>query len=226
MGIVYKITNKINNKCYIGITKHSFRKRYNHKDDWWNAPSVNPLLKNAVNKYGSVNFEVSIVEEVKKEELEKREIFYIKHFNSMSPGGYNLTSGGNYKYEVSLETKIKMKKAQKRIVESGKVIWNKNKKLSKTHINNIKKTKKENFKSGKVVAWNKNKKTGPMSEQAKINSGNAHKKPIICKDKDLNIIKKYDGAIDAKKNGFNPSGITLCCKGKIKTHRGLFWEYA
>lgn len=44
---VYKITNLINNKCYIGITRNNFRQRYNYKDDWWNTKSINILLKNS-----------------------------------------------------------------------------------------------------------------------------------------------------------------------------------
>jgi len=62
MGQVYKITNTITNQSYIGITKNTFRIRYNCRDDWWNK-NHNQYLHNSVLKYGPTNFTVEILEE-------------------------------------------------------------------------------------------------------------------------------------------------------------------
>lgn len=54
------------------------------------------LLNNAINKYGSENFKVELIHECPVEELNYFETFYIKEQNTISPNGYNLTSGGNH----------------------------------------------------------------------------------------------------------------------------------
>jgi len=226
MGCVYKITNTINNKCYIGITKNTFRKRYNHRDDWWNAPSVNSLIKSSVKKYGNENFKVDILEKCKNEELEEREKYYIKINNSFVPNGYNLTTGGNYRYKVSISSKLKNSKTNKKRYKNGAKTWNKGKKLSKEHINRIIEVKKKKFKNGELVPWNKGKKIGPMSRQAAKNSAEAHKKPVSCFDKNGKFIKKYPGSVDTKIDGFNPTQVTGCCKGRNKSHKGFIFKYA
>lgn len=59
-----------------------------------------------------------------------------------------------------------------------------------------------------------------------LNSANAHKKKIMCINPNTNeIIKIYNGLIDTKVDGFNPSCVCLCCKGKIKTHKKFIWKY-
>ena len=58
-GIIDKITNKVNNKSYIGQTRYSleFRwRQHQHKKD-------NTYFHNAIKKYGVDNFELSILEE-------------------------------------------------------------------------------------------------------------------------------------------------------------------
>lgn len=223
MGEVYKITNKINNKCYIGITKHTFRERYNHRDDWWNAPRVNRKLLNAVKKYGPDNFKVEILLRCEHGKLEEMEIYYISLYNSFNDG-YNLTSGGNYSYVISEETRIKNSESVKKQFKNGRVVWNKGKKLKSSHINKSTETKKKRFASGEITPWNKGKKTGRPSETAVINSAIAHKKPVECYYNGT-LVKTYDGLVDTKVDGFNPVQVCLCCKGKVKTHKKHTFKY-
>lgn len=51
--------------------------------------------------------------------------------------------------------------------------------------------------------------------------------PIICYDKNGNIIKKYKSIQSVKKDGFNPSKVCSVCKNKYgrKTHKGYIWKY-
>tara|TARA_R100001086_G_scaffold236386_2_gene159816 strand:- start:708 stop:1394 length:687 start_codon:yes stop_codon:yes gene_type:complete len=226
MGIVYKITNSINNKCYIGISKNTFRKRYNHRDDWWNAPSVNKILKQSIEKHGYENFKVEILENCEKTELEEKEKYYINKFNSFIPNGYNLTTGGSYSYEVSIESKLKNSETNKNRYKNGAVVWNKGKKLTKVHKEKNSKTKKKLYNEGKLIPWNKGKKIGPMKKSHILKSAKAHKKQIKRINKTtLEVEKIYEGLIDAKCDGFNPSCISQCCKKKLKSHKGYFWEY-
>lgn len=89
---LYKITNKINNKKYIGIT-NSYKRRFRqHKTNH----NPNSLICKAIQKYGENNF----IFEVLKENLSiqqacQLEQQYIKNENSLVPNGYNISKGGN-----------------------------------------------------------------------------------------------------------------------------------
>lgn len=108
---VYIHINKVNLKCYIGITSNEPKRR-------WGAGSgynSNKYFKRAIDKYGWKNFyHVVLHSELVKQDAQQLEIFYIKLFDSKSPNGYNLSSGGEGAsgYRHSLETREKMSKAQ------------------------------------------------------------------------------------------------------------------
>lgn len=89
-GIIYKITNKVNGKSYIGQTRYTieFRlKQHQYKKD-------NTYFHNAIQKYGIENFDMKILEECNIEDLNSREIFYIAKYDTFK-NGYNLTIGGD-----------------------------------------------------------------------------------------------------------------------------------
>ena len=94
---IYKITNKINGKSYIGQSVN-IQKRFNaHKSTAFNPNSKiydSPLYK-AIRKYGIENFEFKILEECDETELDDKEIFYISKYQTNSKMGYNQDSGGN-----------------------------------------------------------------------------------------------------------------------------------
>ena len=93
-GIIYKATNKINNKMYIGkTTKGLFRRRTEHL--CFNEPKT--YFQSAIRKYGPESFEWEILKECSsREELDSSEIFFIGEFKSnTSKIGYNLTGGGD-----------------------------------------------------------------------------------------------------------------------------------
>lgn len=94
---VYKITNQINKKCYIGSTKDPKKRWQQHKNSsvWESCPSYNYPLQKAMRKYGIDNFSFEILEELKTvEELDQREQYYIKFYNTITPNGYNILEGG------------------------------------------------------------------------------------------------------------------------------------
>lgn len=87
--IVYKITNKINNKIYIGQTNNLKRRIQEHKHDKRN----NHPIHNAIKKYGWENFEIEILYQGENyNEEEKKWITYYDSRNKTK--GYNIVSGG------------------------------------------------------------------------------------------------------------------------------------
>lgn len=90
---VYQITNRINNKVYIGIT-NNYKKRWeNHKCN--NDPSM--AIAKAIKKYGKDNFNFEVLySNLTIEEAEKLEIELIQEKNSLVPNGYNVSQGGLY----------------------------------------------------------------------------------------------------------------------------------
>lgn len=89
---IYKITNKLNNKSYIGQTKDYIRRFQEHRkmSSLKNSNYI-CLLYRAFNKYGLDNFSFGILEIT--ENYNEREIYYIKLFDSVK-NGYNITKGG------------------------------------------------------------------------------------------------------------------------------------
>ena len=89
-GYIYKFTNLLNNKVYIG--KHKYDKL--ELDKKYLTSGI--LINKSIHKYGIQNFThelICICEDLT--ELNQKEIFYINYFNSFYPNGYNLTKGGD-----------------------------------------------------------------------------------------------------------------------------------
>ena len=110
---IYKITNKINGKCYIGQSNDIHRR---WKQELAPNAKLNPHLARAFEKYGIDNFEFEIIEECRREQLNEREQFYIEIYHSIDPKlGYNKTEGGDGNlgrhFIMSEEQKEKIRKA-------------------------------------------------------------------------------------------------------------------
>lgn len=94
---IYKITNNINNHCYIGQSIHIEDRWNEHKNKYnWERENKKPLYL-AFQKYGLENFTFEIIEECKPEQLNLKEQYWIDYFNSYK-NGYNMTCGGETNY--------------------------------------------------------------------------------------------------------------------------------
>lgn len=107
---IYKITNLINGKCYIGKSLDVEKRLKEHREL---SPKSRPYLINAIKKYGIQNFLFEILEESTIEKYGEREEYWIKYYNSLSPNGYNLTTGNEKKcgWHHNEETKKKISKS-------------------------------------------------------------------------------------------------------------------
>jgi group I intron endonuclease len=102
---IYKLTNKVNNKSYIGFTKRWPQRIKEHS---WAC--TNMLIHKAIRKYGMDSFESSILYQGEDKDftLSIMEPHYIKMYNTLIEG-YNQTSGGEgTSVQKSIEHKRKI----------------------------------------------------------------------------------------------------------------------
>ena len=93
---VYKITNNINNKIYIGIT-NNYKKRWSNEKSNSKNPAKQQVITRAIAKYGADNFNFEILfSNLSIEEACIKEAQLIQQFNSLVPNGYNVDKGGSY----------------------------------------------------------------------------------------------------------------------------------
>lgn len=141
--IIYKCQNKINNKIYIGKTVRTLNAR--KKQHYRNINVHNFKFYKALKKYKESDFQWSEIDTANNKEcLNKKEIYWIKYYNSFEVG-YNSTLGGEgtlgfHHYDdtknkmmgriISKETKEKVSKANALRVVSSET----KEKMSKSHI--------------------------------------------------------------------------------------------
>ncbi|KYD28159.1 NUMOD3 domain-containing DNA-binding protein [Geobacillus stearothermophilus] len=203
--IIYKITNKLNGKIYIGQTVRTLEERieeYKRKR--------RTAIERAIQKYGIENFNFEVIDTAETpEELNEKEIKWIKHFNCIHPNGYNLCEGGgNTKgYKHKEESKKKMSKSKK-----GRFIGENNPFFGKTHSEETRKR------------WSEQRKGRVLSDEwrKKLSENNAFKRKVINLD-----TKEIFDSVKAAADKYNvpSSNISRCCKGKRPTSAGYRWMY-
>ena len=223
---IYKVTNKINKKSYIGQSKNIEQRLKDHK---LVCRERNVLLKRALKKYGVENFDYEIIEECKLNELDEREIYWI---NKLKPE-YNLDTGGkgSPNHIVTDETKRVLK-------QKGKEFWNNLDEKTKQKIIN------QNLK-GPAIGHKVSKETREKLRQC--NLGKKQSKETIEKRKQTMIEKKKNGYIQTNgnhrkkvicietgeifnslkeaKDKYNLSTLCGHLKGRYETCKGKHYKY-
>jgi group I intron endonuclease len=155
------------------------------------------FIDNAIRKYGWDNFE-KFVYIVPENDLDYFEVELIKNLNTLSPSGYNLTTGGNKYKRFSEESKIKLSLSQ--------IELNKNRKnpfYGKHH-------DLETRKRMSLNAWDKWGEKHPRAIK------------IIC----IETGKIYSTLSEPEKIlNISRASICSCCKGRLKTAGGFHWMY-
>ena len=239
--IIYKTTNLINGKIYVG---------QDSKNNFEYLGSGN-LIRRSVKKYGKENFKKEILCECKtKEELNEREIYWIKKLKSQNKNiGYNITDGGNQistvksvKEKISQTLKGKknselsnfkrsktLKEFYQKHPKRKEEISQRNKKYWRIKENRLKQKKnRENFfqlnSNHKKYLSEKIKKLY-QNEELRKKCGNGHRK-ILQYDRNGNFIKQYNSIKEAaEENNIFAQNISTCCRKKIKQSCGFIWKY-
>lgn len=173
---VYKITNKVTNKIYIGITNQGSGARYRHH--WYESRIGEPSpIHRSMAKYGEDNFTLEIIDFADTyDELKEKEKYWIKQYNSTDKSiGYNLTEGGDgtfgRKHSEDTKEKIRQKALGRKVSEETK------KKMSETRLGKCSDKQREHL--------------------LKLTVGQSKK--IYQYDTDFNLIGEYDSIKEASK---------------------------
>ena len=93
-GCIYLVTDQCG-KRYVGMTKHTPGARWRAHLAEARLDKSTSYLHSAIRKHGAAYFEVTLLEGgVEFNQLSTREVWWIANLNTLHPGGYNLTSGG------------------------------------------------------------------------------------------------------------------------------------
>lgn len=252
--IIYKVTNRINGKIYIGQTIQPLVIR-------WDAHTRKGcVLYAAIQKYGKENFTVEQIDTAtSRDELDQKEQYWIAHYDCIAPKGYNLTSGGRH-YEFSdevLKKKLENAPRGEKHPMFGKHHSDETKRKlslaftgSKNHRFGTKMTPEH---KAKLLKINLGKKASEdtkrkMSEsqmgdknhfygkthndEARTKISHSRKQYVGIKHprcravRCLNTGEVYPYIRKASEaTGVHETHISSCCKGKLSHAGGLKWEY-
>lgn len=123
MGYIYKITNILNGRSYIGQTVNTIEQRFiEHKSHYrTNVTNSNRPLYNAFNKYGINNFIIEEIENIPNNLLNERERYWIQYYNTYNKG-YNATLGGDTTILYNYEEIVKLYKKYQNQSEVARIL--------------------------------------------------------------------------------------------------------
>lgn len=222
--VVYCHVNNINNKKYIGITKHS-----NPNIRWRDGRGYSSYIGKAIEKYGWNNFSHYILEEnLSLEEANSKETYYIMLYKTyLSEYGYNLTFGGDTGNQHNYDTVLRIKKGlhdfynneseSHRLERIKKVSDGTKKAMSRPEF-------KEEF-SKKISASNKSKKHREAVRKAHLGKPfpKLYKK-VNQYDLDMNYIQSFDSVKEAALKTGAPN-VSACCRHVYKQSGGYIFRF-
>ena len=210
MGIIYKITNTLNNKMYIGQTTRNIASRWReHKSR--SSPSDGTYLHNAIAKYGENNFVIEQIDNCPDELLNDREIEWITILDTMYPNGYNLTIGGEGHSKIDHSRIVALWEDGKSLCEIASIMG--------IHISTVGKHLREvpsySIKEATIRARN-----GDFSQKSL-------RKGINQYTWDGKFVKHYNSIYEIfpDKNDYRISHLQYACRGNQALWNNYQWRY-
>lgn len=233
IGIIYLITNKINSKVYVGQTICSLDKRWK---EHLRGNGQCRALSSAIKKHGKVNFNIQIIESIEDEErsclidkLDTLERVYIKTYNSLSPNGYNLTSGG-HTARLSLESVDKRANSCKKPIictstgqvfqsttDAAKILG-----LNKKSIHRVLRGERRQYHGLTFEYVSKHKPLSVENAEWKKSKKPRKNAPFICHQNGKIYNKLTEACLDLD---LSVSKLSLVLNGKRKSHKKLTFSY-
>ena len=216
---IYKITNLINNKIYIGQSIHITQRWKEHIQGKGNKELYLDIQKYSVN-----SFTFEIIELCPKEQLNEKESYWIKYYDSVNQG-YNLTDGGsNIIATLSTQKTIFCYDLNGNFLQKYNSLADAERAtgIDNSNISRAAKThgRTKNFQWSYIFY--------PQLKAYKRYVGNVGKnsiKAVIQYDLDMNIINIYHSITEASKiTGINASSISNVCHHRRKTAGNYIWR--
>lgn len=235
MWIIYKHTNLINGKIYIGQTCQKPEKRWDYGCGY---KKHNLHFYNAIKKYGwKSGFSHEIIETniLTQKEANEKETYWIQYYNSKEPNGYNQNNGGLSQsgYHMTEDTKKKIGKKNGKLVrclETNEIFYStmeagRQLNINGKHIADVCNQKRlETY----GLHWEYLHKPLPgntLNEKIQYLENLRHQrksKPIKC----IELNQIFSSGLDAEKElNICRSNISQCCTGKRKIAGGYHWEF-
>ena len=210
MGLIYKITNQINGKIYIGQTIGTLSKRWREHCFEASNGAKTYYLYQAMRKYGIENFNIEQIEQCSNDLLNEREIYWITKYNSYEKG-YNLTPGGNGA-DTSKHSEIF------KLWDQGFGIKTISEKIGYDR-NTI----------TKILSGYENYTIQESNKRAHTNTGKSLGKSVLQLNKNTNeVVAEYESLAQAvRATGVNHANISVVCNKKPGHHTagGFKWKW-
>lgn len=200
---IYRITNLLNGKCYIGQSIDIEKRWAEHKSIYNHPRCSNYHIYKAFRKYGIENFSFSVVEECEQSLLNEREKFWIQHFNSFEHG-YNMTIGGNGTELISRSDVYDLWDDGFSVADIASQMDCSPVTISKIIRGYDKYDKAESIRRGKL--W--------------------HRKPVVQYKLDGSHICEFESISSASNStGVSSDSISACCNRRLKSAGGYLWSF-
>lgn len=187
MTKIYLITNKINNKKYVGKTKRSLKIRFRQHCLAY-GHGIRTYIACAINKYGEENFTIEELATCKDDDFAYFESYYIQLYQThYTQNGYNITYGGDDNPMDDINVINKHKSIMKKTAYKHVNDW-KHREFTEEYRQNLSKAMR-----------NRMLRDGDEAIKGLINYNNSRKIAVAMLDKDDNIIKIFPSISDACK---------------------------
>ena len=236
MAYIYKIYNDINEKVYIGQTKHEIHIRFKeHIKAAKSNSRKNVVLYKAMRKYGIENFHIEMIEECSEDKLDEKEIYWISFYDSYNKG-YNMTlgGGGGQTLPTAIHRKINGTPIQQydldgnfiaEYISSGEAAEQTN--TQQDEINRCC-VRSRNAYSANNFIWKRKYDDTPIEIWVEANKRKMGRKIVEQYDLNDDLIQTYPSIAEASK-AISPTGNHACisnaCNGKRKTAYGYKWKF-
>ena len=206
MGYIYKISNDINDKVYIGKTLASISDRWKeHLSDMDKRKNEKRPLYSAMRKYGTSHFYIEEIEQCSNDIINERECYWINFYDSYK-NGYNATKGGEGKAYADVESIITLWEQGKNIKEIHDITGHDGETI-KNHLNDY----------------------GITAEQRQERGHGYQRKAVAMLDKNTGEVLKIFDMLSDTEVFLQKSGgrrhVYEVCSGQRKSAYGYKWKY-
>lgn len=243
-GIIYRATNRVNGKVYVGQTTDTLRRRIVTHKSGAKRTNLSNHFHNAIRKYGLEQFIWEIIDNARSmEELNNKEIYWISHYRATEPEiGYNSQPGGKNRSH-NKATREKLSASLLALYRNGLVSAVKGKHHTEETKQYLSETRKRLFLEGKLKVHNLGQ---PMLKEDRLKLSKAAKLKYANRKEPLfrnnSHVKKENGRIvatqvrcvetgvtyksiasAAREYDVSPSAISNVIREKIRTAAGFHW---